>query len=127
MATTRKKPVKPAKAAKPAKAKKAPALSEEELDALIEEATVDCYNEYEQLTGFDCCITDNLEVPFETDLLGEKVTVESIGPNDANELVATCKKGKHTLKVSLDELLLPNPPPKGSKWVQAYLLWRSRR
>ena len=124
MATTRKKPVKPAKAAKPAKAKKAPALSEEELDALIEEATVDCYNEYEQLTGFDCCITDNLEVPFETEILGVKVTVVEVGLNNADEMVATCKKGKHTLKVAVVDLPLPNPPPRGSEWIQAYRRWR---
>ena len=105
-------------------AKKAPVLSEEELNALIEEATVDCYSEDEEMSGFDCCITDNLAIPFETEILGEKVTVVEVGLNKAHEMVATCKKGKHTLKVALVDLPLPNPPPKGSEWIQAYRHWR---
>lgn len=36
------------------------------LDAMIEEATVDCYNEDEQLTGMFTMIEDNLALPFET-------------------------------------------------------------
>jgi hypothetical protein len=41
-------------------------LSEEEPDALVKEATVDAYNEEEQLGGFAVMIEDNLEMPFET-------------------------------------------------------------
>ena len=47
-----------------------PELSEEELDALVEEATVDAYNDEEQLGGFAVMIEDNLEMPFETTVLG---------------------------------------------------------
>jgi hypothetical protein len=43
-------------------------LSEEELDALVEEATVDAYND-EELGGFAVMIEDNLEMPFETTVL----------------------------------------------------------
>ncbi|HEX3956476.1 MAG TPA: hypothetical protein VHZ03_07565 [Trebonia sp.] len=49
-----------------------------ELDALAAEATVDCYNEEEQVTGFFVMIADNLAVPFETTVLGVTVTVEKI-------------------------------------------------
>ena len=47
-----------------------PELSDEELDALVEEATVDAYGDDEQLDGFAVMIEDNLEVPFETTVLG---------------------------------------------------------
>jgi hypothetical protein len=50
-------------------------LSEAELDALIAQATVDCYNEDEELAGFAVMIEDNLAVPFETTVLGVTVTV----------------------------------------------------
>ena len=33
------------------------------LDAMVEEAIVDCYNEYEQATGLFTMIADNLAVP----------------------------------------------------------------
>lgn len=41
-------------------------ISRAQLDAMAEEATVDCYNEAEQLTGFFTMIHDNLAAPFET-------------------------------------------------------------
>jgi hypothetical protein len=40
-----------------------PELSDGELDALVEEATVDAYGDDEQLAGFAVMIEDNLEVP----------------------------------------------------------------
>ena len=58
-----------------------PELSEEELDALVEEATVDAYNDEEQLGGFAVMIEDNLEMPFETTVLGVVVTVNGVAQN----------------------------------------------
>ena len=52
-----------------------PELSDEELDALVEEATIDAYGDDEQLGGFAVMIEDNLEVPFKTTVLGVTVTV----------------------------------------------------
>ena len=53
-----------------------PELSDEELDALVEEATVDAYGDDEQLGGFAVMIEDNLEFPFETTVLGVAMTVQ---------------------------------------------------
>src|SRR5215469_14240813 len=39
-------------------------LSEEELDALVDEATIDAYGDDEQLGAFVVMIEDNLEMPF---------------------------------------------------------------
>ena len=39
-----------------------PELSDEELNALVEEATVDAYGDEEQLSGFAVMIKDNLAV-----------------------------------------------------------------
>ena len=56
-------------------------LSEEDLDALVEEATVDAYNDEEQLGGFAVMIEDNMEMPFETTVLGVMVTVNGVTQN----------------------------------------------
>jgi hypothetical protein len=50
-------------------------LSRSELDALVDEAMVDCYDEDEQLTGLFTMIEDNLAMPFTTQVLGVEVTV----------------------------------------------------
>ena len=43
-------------------------LSEERVREMIDQATVDCYNESEQITGFFTMIDDNLHVPFEVEI-----------------------------------------------------------
>lgn len=53
-----------------------PALSKARLDALVEEATTDAYNEGEQIVGFLALLDDNLATPFETNVWGANVTVE---------------------------------------------------
>jgi hypothetical protein len=64
------------------------------LDKLIAEATVDCYNESEQITGIFTMLEENLAVPFKTNLLGMEVTVERIDMTDAKDIVAVCRRGR---------------------------------
>ena len=99
-------------------------LSEGHLDELIEEAIVDAYDEAEQTTGFYTMMEDNLRLPFETEILGVPVTVESIDFTDDDELVAVCRKGRDRQKISLLELPLPSPPREGAECIAAYCHWR---
>jgi hypothetical protein len=55
--------------------------------ALIEDATVDCYNEDEQLTGFFTKMEENLELPFETIVLGVPVTVLRVDLSVTGDIV----------------------------------------
>ncbi|EKE14812.1 MAG: hypothetical protein ACD_12C00286G0002, partial [uncultured bacterium] len=41
-----------------------------QLDNLIEEATVDCYDEYECLAGFSSYLGDKLLFPFSAQIVG---------------------------------------------------------
>lgn len=43
-------------------------IREVQLDAMVEEATVDCYNDSEAATGIFTMIDENLAVPFETQM-----------------------------------------------------------
>ena len=79
------------------------------LDKLIEEATVDCYNESEEVTGIFTMLEENLAVPFVTTLLGVEVTVERIDLNKADEIVAVCRRGRERLRVPVIELPVPEP------------------
>jgi hypothetical protein len=97
------------------------------LDALIEEATVDAYDESEQTTGFFTMLENHLVVPFSTNVLGMAVTVEGIDLTDDEEIVAVCVRGRSRQPIRLLELPLPDPPPDGSEWIEAYRRWARRR
>jgi len=99
-----------------------PDLSEKELDALVEEATVDAYGDDEQLGGFAVMIEENLGMPFETTVLGVQVTVTGITQAESG-IVADCvRDGQHQAIAVLD-LPLPEPPPEGAQWIAAYRHW----
>lgn len=97
-------------------------LSRARMDALVEEATVDCFNEDEQLTGLYTTIDENLAVPFATQVLGVEVTVRRVDLiGDA--IVAVCHRGRTRQVISLLDLPLPDPPPEGVEWIEAYRHW----
>lgn len=99
------------------------ALREAQLDAMVEEATVDCYNEDEQVGGLFNMIEDKLAVPFETLLLGVEVTVVSVDLSDSGQIVAICSRGGMRQAVGILDLPLPTPPPQGAEWIEAYRRW----
>ena len=107
--------------------KKAQAISHARLDELIEEATIDCYNQSEQISGFFCILEEQLEVPFKTKLLGLEVMVEKIHFTDQEEIMAICRRGRNRQNISILELPLPNPKPLGSEWIEAYRRWAGGR
>ena len=100
-----------------------PAISKAELDALIEEATVDCYNEAEQVTGLFTMIEDHLALPFETSVLGMTVTVAKVDLIVDDEIVAICRRDGHRQAIPILELPLPAPTPDGAQWIEAYRRW----
>jgi hypothetical protein len=72
-------------------------------------------------------LDERLEVPFETEVLGVKVTVERVELSDAEEIVAICRRGRGRQAIPILELPLPVPRPEGSEWIEAYRRWTGRR
>ena len=93
------------------------------LDALIAEATVDCYNESECFTGFYTMLEDNIAVPFQTVVLGVDVTVTGVDLTEDGQITAVCRRGKAKQRIPILDLPLPTPPPKGAEWIDAYRRW----
>src|SRR4051812_23592073 len=97
--------------------------SDDRLNALIEQATVDCYNEDEQVTGLFTMIEDNLGLPFQTSVLGVNVTVAKVDLTDTNQIVAICQRDRLRQAIPILDLPLPAPAPRGAEWIDAYRRW----
>jgi hypothetical protein len=97
--------------------------TDQELDQLIEEATVDCDDEEEQVSGFFSMIDENLALPFATQMLGVEVSVVSIEMDDYGGLKAVCERNGYRQNIDLADLPLPVPAPPGAEWVAAYQRW----
>ncbi|WP_424535546.1 hypothetical protein ACOZ38_36500 [Sphaerisporangium viridialbum] len=98
-------------------------LSKAELEALVEQATVDAYDEDEQISGFHVMLEEHLAVPFKTMVLGVEVTVKKIDLLPGSGIVAICARGPHRQAIGILDLPLPTPPPEGSEWIDAYRHW----
>jgi len=98
-------------------------LSDGELDALVEQAIVDAYDDYEQLASFHVVIEERLAVPFRTTVLGDEVTVTRVDVLSGSGIVAICSRGKHRQAIGILDLPLPTPPPAGTEWIAAYRRW----
>jgi hypothetical protein len=99
-------------------------MTRAELDALIEEATVDAYNDHEQITGLFTMLDEHLAVPFHTELLGLPVKVQKVDLTAGHEIVAICHREGHRQAIPILDLPLPAPRPKGAEWIDAYRRWR---
>lgn len=102
-------------------------LSATRLAEMIEAARVDAYDESEQATGWFTVIGDNLDMPFETEVLGVTVTVKRLEIRDDNSIVAVCARGGQQQAIGLVDLPLPSLRPEGAEWIEAYRHWRNER
>jgi hypothetical protein len=98
-------------------------LDKAELEAMIEEATIDAYNEDEQLTGLFTMLDEYLAVPFTTVVLGVEVTVRGVDLTPDGRIVALCSHDGVRQSIGIPELPLPIPAPEGAEWIEAYRHW----
>jgi len=100
-----------------------PTIATADLDALIEQATVDCYNDSEQVTGLFTMLEEHLDLPFQTTVLGVPVTVAHVDVTSSEEIVAICKRDGYRQTIPILDLPLPTPAPDGWEWIEAYRRW----
>lgn len=93
-----------------------------QLDDLIEEATVDCYNEYECLAGFSSCLEDKLSFPFPVQVVGEKVKVISLDFEDGQIKVVCLKQGKK-YKINILDIKYNPEKVKNYQYIKAFRKW----
>ena len=112
-------------------AKRKPAKKDddrERLRTLIEEATVDCYDEDEQHMGLMNMIQEEVACPFRAKVIGEEVEVVELEEpkGGGHGLNAVCKHKGKSYRVGIDSLEWIEPKPGGFEWIEAYFAWRDR-
>ena len=94
-----------------------------ELDSLIAEITVDCYNDDEALTAFENAFDEAASFPIPALVVGESIEVLSIGTiNGRSELIATCQRDGKRHRIALLDINIPADQP-ASRLVAAYRRW----
>lgn len=98
------------------------------LQALIEEATVDCNDEDEQHMGLMNMIEENVVCPFQAKVIGEEVeVVELRSPESGFGLDAVCRSKGKDYRIDINSLEWPKRKPEGFEWIEAYQAWLSHQ
>lgn len=97
---------------------------ERELDALIDEITVDCYNDDEELSGFLTYLEEALEQPVEAIVMDVPVTLVGVDCPDGRlrGLVANCRRDGADYQISLLDVAVPEGT-EVSRALAAYRHW----
>jgi hypothetical protein len=107
-------------------AKKRTDKDRERLQSLIEEATVDCYNEQEEHQGFANMIEENVVCPFRAKVIGEEVEVVDLrGPRAGFGIDAVCRYKGKDYTIDIGSLAWGKVKPEGFEWIEAYQEWLS--
>ena len=96
-----------------------------ELDSLIADITVDCYNDDEALTAFETAFDNDATFPAPGTVIGEQVQVISVAmANDRRELLATCEHHGKRYRIALLDIDLHGDPITNTL-AAAYRRWNN--
>ena len=94
-----------------------------ELDSLIAEITVDCYDEDEALSAFENAFDEEASFPIPALAVGENIEVLSISTiNGRRELIATCQHARQRHHIAVLDINIPADQP-ASRLAAAYRHW----
>lgn len=104
------------------------ARSARDLDGLIDEITVDAYEDDEQLTGFLVAAEEVIEAPEPASIVGVDVEVIAIdtGPDARTGLLSRCRRGGGVHEVAFADLTFPAASELGLI-RDAYRRWQGRK
>ena len=103
-------------------------LSDEELDEMISDATVDAYGDYEEFMSMVCHLDSNMVFPFKAKVLGDTVEVVGVEANMSSPgrgVVAKVRKKGKIYTIGLAELTV-DPDSENTEWVEMFNYWLER-
>ena len=92
-----------------------------DLDILIEEATIDAYGEDEQRSGFLVIMEENICTPFSAMIAGSPIEVTKFDM-DHRRLFVHCRREGKTYSVDVLDIE-PIEGTQGVDWISAYRQW----
>lgn len=92
------------------------------LTELIEEATVDCYDEEEQATGSYTTIGENLALPFKTPVPGITADVVGIDMDDTDGWLPSARRQDRSGRPAFADTV-----PAGAEWIAPTVCVGERR
>lgn len=95
-------------------------------EKVIEDATVDCKDEEEQASGWECILDENIPTPCLCKIGKQQAILEKISQDDnSNILIGVIKLNKTKMRILLQDIILDNPEE--MRYINAYKYWCKNR
>lgn len=98
-------------------------MDDETYDSIVEDATVDCYDECEQIAGFCSILQDEVALPVSAIFVGAKLSTIGFTCDDSRVL-ANVKRDGIIADIDLRDIEITNTDNKSLDWIYAYQRWR---
>lgn len=91
-------------------------------EEIVEDATIDCYGEYEQICGWVALLGDEINTPCKCKLGNKEAILEKIDSDDnGNCVVGIVRLGSSKIRVLFQDVVLEDPTL--MNYVGAYKKW----
>jgi hypothetical protein len=104
-------------------------ISEERLQQLLEEATVDCYDEEEEFAGVLISVDENVAWPLPADLAGTSVEVLGLDESASSPrrgIVARIRRDGKEYRAALADLTFGDVDETSAEWLAMFRWWADR-
>ena len=93
-------------------------------ERMVEEATIDCYNEYEQCSGWACTLEEELPLPLKCLIFGEEATLVDVGADEhGTAVLGVITKNKKKIRIPIQDVEAIDKIAKNLEWLKAYRYW----
>ncbi len=97
---------------------------EKKFQKMAAEATVDCYNEYEQSSGWACTLAEELPLPLKCLIFGEEAMLVDVDTDESGtSVLGVITKNKKKIRIPMQDVEVVNKKYKGLDWLGAYCYW----
>ena len=93
-------------------------------EQMAEEAVVDCYNEYEQCSGWACTLAEELPLPLKCLIFGEEAMLVDVDTDEQETFVlGVITKNKKKIRIPIQDVDVVDKRAKTIDWLEAYRYW----
>ena len=97
---------------------------EKKFQKMVEEATVDCYNKYEQSSGWACTLADELSLPLKCLIFGKEAMLVDVDTDEyGTSVMGVIAKNKKKIRIPIQDVEIVDKKCKSLDWILAYRYW----
>jgi len=91
-------------------------------EKIIEEATMDCHDEYEQVAGWECVLDENIVTPRPYKIGKQQAILEKVSMDDnSGAVIGVIRLNKTKIRILIQDIILEDSET--MKYINAYKYW----